>query len=318
MKKLVLKVILFLITFMTSAFLIVCFDYFVVGNQHLGNYQAALIDKVNRLQSIEEPKIILVGDSNVCFGVDSKQIEDAIGMPVVDMGLHGGLGNAFHENMVKLGISEGDIVIVSHSSFDDNDTILDAGLAWITVEKHGELWKLIRPKDLFPMLRAYPYYFRNAFIYWMLGSSDNVPNEDTCYSRSAFNEFGDIDKRPDDSYEFTETSVAVPTISDICIDRMNELNKYVDEKGAPLLVAAYPIGYGKYTPSAETFNEFEKELREQLDCDVISHYTDYFIPYDLFYNTSLHLSKEGASIRTRQLILDIQGWMKKSVYCKTD
>lgn len=38
------------------------------------------------------------------------------------------------------------ILIVSHSAFSDNDTI-DPVLAWITIEKHKELWLLKRRID---------------------------------------------------------------------------------------------------------------------------------------------------------------------------
>ena len=83
------------------------FDYFVIGRQYNDNYDAALVDKVERLKSITEPKIILVGDSNVAFGINSKKIEEELGMPVVNLGLHGALGNAFHEQIAKLDIGGG-------------------------------------------------------------------------------------------------------------------------------------------------------------------------------------------------------------------
>ena len=53
-------------------------------------------------------------------------------------------------------------------------------------------------------------------------------------------------------------------------------------------------------------------LRLRLDCDVILHYTDYCIPYEFFYDTKLHLSEEGADIRTKQMIADIRNWMDKN------
>jgi hypothetical protein len=309
MKKFIGKVLLFLLVFIISALVLVACDYYLIGNQYLGNYQAALIDKVERLQGIDEPKIILIGNSNVCFGINSEMIEEEFNMPVVDMGLHGGLGNAFHENMVKLGVSEGDIVIISHSSYFDDDTISDPDLAWITVELHKELWGVIRLKDMLTMLRAYPTYLKNAYNLKKTGENGNIAPDETCYSRSAFNKYGDIYRRFSDTYEFTETSVGVPAINDICIERINKLNRYINKQGATLLIAGYPIGYGEYTPDKSEFDEFENELREKVDCDVISHFTDYFIPYDLFYNTNLHLTEEGAEIRTTQLITDLRNWM---------
>lgn len=87
--------------------IIASFDYFIIGRQYNDNYDAVLIDKVDRLKSINEPKIILVGDSNVAFGMNSKKIEEELGMPVVNLGLHGALGNAFHEQIAKLNIGGG-------------------------------------------------------------------------------------------------------------------------------------------------------------------------------------------------------------------
>ena len=43
------------------------------------------------------------------FGFNSEEIEEAMGMPVVNMGLHGGMGNAFHEEMGKLNVQPGRI-----------------------------------------------------------------------------------------------------------------------------------------------------------------------------------------------------------------
>lgn len=49
----------------------------------------------------------------MAFGFQSEQIEEAFGLPVVNLGLHGGLGNAFHEEMAKINVCEGDIYYLS-------------------------------------------------------------------------------------------------------------------------------------------------------------------------------------------------------------
>jgi hypothetical protein len=228
------------------------------------------------------------------------------------MGLHADLGNAFLENMAKFGVSEGDIVIICHSDYSDDDTIPDPRLAWITLEFHKDLWKIIRQKDVPSMLRAYPKYFVGALLNWLHGEKGNTASDNTSYSRSAFNKYGDICRRDDTTYFFTETSICVPSISDACIDRINDLNQYINEQGATLLIAGYPIASGEYTPDSSEYDLFEHELREKVDCDVISHFTDYFIPYEFFYNTRLHLSEKGAEIRTKQLISDLKNWMDEN------
>lgn len=315
MKKFIYKIGIFLVIFLASMLCFVMFDYLVIGNQYTKSYQASLVDKVERLREKKESKIILVGNSNVAFGIDSEKIEEAFGRPVVNLGLHGGLGNAFHEEIAKQNITEKDIVIVCHTNFSDDGRITETDLAWTTMEYHKELWPIIQKEEYWSMIKAYPQYMMQTGLLWISGRG-NRNETDTCYSRLAFNSYGDVVVRPEKkrietSELFFEGSIVVPEINDTCINRMNEYNQYILSQGATLLVAGYPIAWGEYTPKKEEYEAFEKELREKLDCDVISKYTDYFIPYQYFYNTTLHLTKEGAKIRTELLIRDLEKWMQK-------
>ena len=85
-----------------------CFE--IVMPQYLYGFNASIIDKVQRAESIKEPKILLIGNSNLVFGIDSEMIEEEIGMPVVNMGVHAGLGNAFLDNMSRYFVNEGEDV----------------------------------------------------------------------------------------------------------------------------------------------------------------------------------------------------------------
>lgn len=95
----------------------------IIMPQYEYSYNAALLDKIARLESIQEPKIVLVGNSNLPFGIKSELIEEAFHMPVVNMGMQGSLGNAFHEEMAKINVQNGDIIILFHTEFSDNDAI---------------------------------------------------------------------------------------------------------------------------------------------------------------------------------------------------
>lgn len=296
------------------AFWVLFFGVFFIkiSPQYLYGYNASLIDKVERAESISEPKIVLIGNSNLAFGIRSELMEDAFNMPVVNMGLHGGLGNAFHEKMAKLYVSEGDIIIICHSDFGDNDTFTEANasLSWITVENHRELWKMLRPKDMPQMIKAFPSYMKKTVgLYLNVSGNTSI---DSAYDRNAFNEYGDnvYSETQEGNYDFPEDfKAAVPCISDECIVRINALNEYVSEKGGVLLIAGYPIAYGEEYPDAEAFCKFKNELSTKLECDVISDYEDYFFKYRYFYDTTLHLTDEGAILRTNQLIEDLKKYI---------
>ena len=176
---------LFIVTLLLFVF---CFG--VVMPQYTGNYQASMVDKAARLRSVEGPKIVLIGNSNLAFGMDSQMLEEAFSMPVVNMGLHGGVGNVFNEQAARLNVTPGDIYVVCHSNYDDTDAIKNPELAWITIENHFELYKLIRPKDWWDMIRAYPTYLRKCLGQWRNESGNQETNN--CYRRSAFNAYGDV------------------------------------------------------------------------------------------------------------------------------
>ena len=91
----------------------------------------------------------------------------------------------------------------------------------------------------------------------------------------------------------------------------NEFNRYIQSRGATMLIAGYPIARGKFSPPAEDYVKFQNELAEKLDCEIISDYRDYFYPYEYFYDTTLHLKDYAADIRTSQLIKDLKNWQTR-------
>lgn len=303
------KKAVFLIKCLVILALIVLFCFVIVMPQYLLNYQASLIDKNERLCSIDEAKIVLVGNSNWAFGVDSQKLEEAMGMPVVNMGMHGGIGNPFNEQAAVQNIYEGDIVIISYSNFADGDIIKNPELAWITIENHPALWKYIRLKDWPSMIKAYPTYLKDCLDLW----SQGIGNMDsgTEYSRLQFNEYGDnIYDRPALVISDEELAEAhIPEIGDETIDRLNKLNQTLQEKGATLLVTPYPTPVTSYTPPVEEYVAFSDQIEERLDFPLIGRYEDYRMDKNLFYNTYLHLNNEGKQLRTQMLIDDLQEYL---------
>lgn len=309
MKKFIAKALLLLL-FAGTALLV--FDTFFIGSQYSCEYTASILDKMNRAQQIENPKIILAGHSALSFGICSDMIEEEMGMPVVNLGLHGGLRNPFHERMAKACVRPGDIVVLSHSEF-SSDSKPDYSLMWTTIDCHYELLRFCGIEDIGGLLAAYPTYFRNAFTR-MRSETGNRPPENTPYSRYAFNTYGDVVFRPqeqqmDSSDFFSKTEVPLPQIDSACTDRINRLNAYISRQGATLVIAGYPIAFGAYSQFSESdVIRFQSSLDEAVSCDIISDYRDYLLPYPMFYNTALHLTREGAEIRTRQLIADLKQW----------
>ena len=272
----------------------------VMAEQFEENYCAAVIDKAERLRSIEGPKLVLLGDSNVVLGVDSRQLEEAFGMPVVNMALHAGIGNVFHERMARLNVAKGDVYIYAPCSFDDKDKIEDPVLAWTAIGNHWELFNLIPEHDRWRMVKRYPTFLKKCINRFIEGTGDSEIGE--IYSRSNFNEYGDIAyKNPEYRWNFTEP-VVPSKVNDRTAERIDELAEWLEERGATLVVAAYPIADGELTSDREEFTKFQEELEQKLKCKVISDFTDYMYDYDYFYDSPLHLTAEGTDLRTSRRV----------------
>lgn len=294
---------LFILTVILIAF------FFRISPQYEHYYSASLIDKMERLNSIEEPKIVLIGNSNVAFGINSKMIEERFGMPVVNMGFHGSLGNAFHEEMAKINVTSGDIYVICHTSYNDEDKIEDPVVAWVTIEDHLGLWRLIRMQDVRDMLKAYPVYLKRVIDLWSKNAG-NVLIKDSAYSREAFNEYGDVvyDRANDHREKVDEL---VPDVNETCVNRINQLTAYLRERGADLVIAGYPIIVDQEPTEQfrEQIGEFENKLRDECDCSVISDYQDYFFDQGLFCDFVYHMNNKGADLRTQQLIMDLEKYL---------
>lgn len=305
MKKFISKLFLLGLLVIGAMCIHIILVFFVFAPQYSQEYTAAILDKVNRIETIDGSRIILVGDSNVAFGFNSLLIEQEFGIPVVNMGLHGGLSNAFHENMLLDHLHEGDLVVICHGGYDDNGKILNPGLAWITIENHWNLWKCVPKAAYIDMMKSLPRYLYKCTWLWITGTGNKVI--DDVYARSAFNDYGDV------AYERIGTEISFDggagvAWNDATVDHINELNQYCLECGAEMVIAGIPIGKGDDTTDevVENAKIQWKEMSDKLDCHVISNIEDYFIEVEYFYNTTAHLNSEGADIRTSQLIEDLK------------
>ena len=86
---------------------------FLIPTQFDKTFLGELADKVDRLYSIKEPKIVIIGGSSVPFGIDSELMEKALGMPVVNFGLYASLGTKLMLDLSRGAINEGDVIVIA-------------------------------------------------------------------------------------------------------------------------------------------------------------------------------------------------------------
>jgi len=282
------------------------------------NYLASLIDKNHLLETVEPPRLIFVGASNVAFGIDSKKIEEELKIPAINMGLHGGLGLDFILNNVKQNIKKGDIVILAIEYY--LDEIEYAMISYVTnlypkakefveYDTHYYLEKLkfefskaqLARKRLFNSLFSKVFKFKEARV---IAESDFNQFDTTIYSRKKFNlngdEVGHLDKPP-----LKKIRGGIPIESkdySKCIDKLNEFAKYVEYRGAKVYFTYPSYPESEFKKYHKSIMHFDDQLRDELKIPIISTLEDFIYPDSLFFDTVYHLNKEGREMRKDKTI----------------
>lgn len=266
------------------------------------DYMAAIIDKHHRIETTPSPKIIFGGGSNLALGLDSQAVEEALGLPVVNMGLHGGLGLSFMLNELKYSIQAGDIVLLSIEYFlplTDDYSLMNNASAFFPEARH--FYQKKYPEELVFYLANQQTILKNIF-----SVKENLSTS-SIYTRSAFNSYGDFVSHLDQPQSDTFSGKSTFTYRYWeGIDAMNTFNDSAQSKGVSVffLFPNYPAS--EYAKNKEVISQLEKDLREDLNIEIINTPVDLVYPDSYFFDTTYHLNAVGRAQRTQDMIRLIQ------------
>ena len=271
----------------------------------------ALDGKLERLTSIEEEKIVVIGGSSVAFGLDSELLEEELGMPVVNFGLYAAIGTKAMLDLSRAGINEGDIVVLAPE--------LDAQTLSLYFSSSNILASL---DDDYSMLRYIPKTHRLSLLGASFEHASNkldylingLPESDGVYSIKSFNKYWDIKSGFRENnvmplyYDPSNMIDLSPEIlSDEFADYLNEYIAYCEERGATVYFSYCPINELaiESEQGAKSVKAFEKHLKSKINCEFISTLGFYVMDAGYFYDTNYHLNDAGVLYRTAMLAEDL-------------
>lgn len=279
--------------------------------QYTKTFYGALDEKYERLTSLEEDKIVVVGGSSVAFGLDSAMLEKYAGMPVVNFGLYADIGTKFMLDLSRDGIKEGDIVIIAPELdeqtlslyFDGNSTLkaCDDDLSMLLGTRGAD--------DLFSVIGALWNFNRSKLEYAETG----MPDPEGIYNSSSFNKYGDIDpaKYPRENnilrtyYDKAKPVELSPSIvSEDFIEYVNDYIKFCKKQGASVYFAWCPVNDLSVAKDSD-ISGLESFMRESVDCDFIGKLNSAIIDSHYFYDTNFHLNDSGVKIRTLRIVNEL-------------
>ena len=316
MTKLVLKILILSVAVGASIMIIAKRNG--VKKYDSRNYFAAVIDKDSLIRNVPSPRLIFAGASNLAFGLDSKLIEKELDVNVINMGLHGNFGLDFILNNVAMNIRQGDVVVLSieyyldEMFYKDIDYVLNvypdaekyvsrdpdfyAQELKYFVSESQESWK--RMSNTF-FDKALKFKEAKVFI------SDKVHSYDTLiYSRSVFNENGDVISHLGKQYPFELRGRTPLEVKDYSgnIRKLNNFAGEVEKKGGRVYFtfASYPES--EYEKNRKAVKDFETQLNNELKIKIITTPEELVYSDSLFFDTVYHLNEEGRNKRTGLLI----------------
>lgn len=277
--------------------------FFIPNNKLPDNSLFASFDKHERLSKTPSPKIILVGGSNWPFGVKSQMIENATGLPVVNMGLHAGLGINYILSEVEDDIKSGDYVVVSmeyhhfvNSSMYQGEDVLAA----LLFDVNRNCIKYVKPNQWIGFTPNIFLYASKKIINITPQSVDDFEN---LFTRESFNIYGDETAHYGlpSSVQSGNSAALSQKVYKKSIQRLVKFSKLVKNRGAKLLFVSCPYPEPQYRLDSVAINNIVREVEKNgLNFDINPE--ECIFPDSLMFNSYFHLTEQGAEARTERLI----------------
>lgn len=280
--------------------------FFVTGflsrNHRLGSTAA----KHARLEKLEGPKLVLIGGSNIHYGIDSERLEKATGLPVVNMGINGSLGTHFYFDEVLPWIGQGDVVLFlgEHSHYQGTKFLGEQPL-YNLVSKHPQAMQFMSWEEL-------------AFLPFFIGTSirenleylpqllkSRAQHQPTV--REQTNDRGDYvghQYLPALYQPITYDSFPAISIQPWIVPFLQAMNEQIGRQGGRLFLGFAPIDRNFVNPGLLT--AIDQLIPAHFPGQHLGLSSDYALPDSLFYDTPYHLQYEFRELRTQLLIDDLR------------
>lgn len=270
------------------------------------NYFAAIADKHKYAQSIQKPKIILAGGSNLAFGIASDSIEKILKRPVVNLGLYVGFGLDFILNETLSEVKKGDLVVLSIEYYlkkSGDDYSKQMG-----VFAYSPAYKYVGYTNWLDVLEKkvafFSRYSRNLIFFPNRIKTPQINDKISDYFRKGFSQKGDLlahlnnpPIRPlNDLAEIKKINYSAEIIA------INQFIQEVKAKGGKVCWYFPCYTQTGYDMNKESLNYYEKQVNQKINCSKINSLADGIYPDDCFYDTHFHLFGTCRIERTQKLI----------------
>ena len=284
-------------------------------------YLAAVLEKDRLIRNTPSPKIILVGGSNLAFGIDSKAIQDSLGLNVVNMGLYAKLGLKYMLAQVRPYIKRGDVVVVVpeydqfYGDYAEGDNTLNTALLYAPPDRIPDFVRSYSIVDV--VVRPRVENARRSFLRAVaaaVGKEQQIfpPDTNAVYNRRSFNQYGDAvshlgkeGMNPDSI--FVKRLPPMKEFNRRTLHDLNEIAETAQEKRA-FAYFMFPSYIDRsYVINVAAIDSLARKLSSGMRIPIVGGARTFAFPKEYFFDTRYHLNAAGREMRTQKMILMLKG-----------
>ena len=260
-------------------------------------YIQAYKPKCELLANTPSPRLILVGGSNLSFGVDSKRMADSLHLPVINVALHAGIGLKFIIDDLTSRIRKGDIIVVApeYNHFDGNAYGESLTLPVLLKAANWENLHLLNLQQWRTVITGIPELRHYA----------ETPK--IGHKSIYFNELGDeVNHLTQPDTEIPNVSYPQPPIDEeFCQYFVDKLCDFEDNKGCIVILtppACRESFYNGYKGNTDKISDKLSSLGRPFNVAPYEH-----VQHDsCAFDTDYHMNKYGVDIFTGKLIAELK------------
>ncbi len=262
------------------------------------SYMYVILDKHAALARTQGRKMVLVGGSNIAFGVDSGLLEERLGQPVLNGGLTVEMGIKFMLRDIEPALAPGDTVLLMPEYAAFFGDMPDGGrtLAYTLASIYPRGLARLDVGQFFHLLGFAPRIVR-----YMLRPRDGRAEE--VYLRSGFDARGDmtahLGREPHRTIELDRFS---DRLDRKAVDVLEAFCARMEERGVACLFM-YPLYHeASFDLNERSIRALQSALADRPRVKVLGTPEDFRFPDGLFFDTAHHPDARGRRERTLKML----------------
>ena len=279
------------------------------------SYYAELSPMTRWLYQAEGKRLILVGGSNIAFGVDAPLLEELLrekgfDYTVCPYGLYAAVGTSAMLSLSEDALRAGDVVVLAIEPTADTLSTYFGATAFLKCAEKDK--SLIAPLNHSQKQRVIGNYLPYIQEKYGVVQSGNLPRAEGVYAKAAFDENCNlIYPRSGNLMALGYDTTAPIALSDLTIEpafaeQVNGYCKTAEKRGAAVFMSFSPMNRSAVIGSPEEgLAAYFALCNETFDCPLISNPNDYLMDSGWFYDNNFHLNTAGAQVRTYRLARDL-------------